>query len=72
MNVRSLVDHVVTIPALDLAVGFPEGESLGTEISTKFRRVRLRAELAAGGLELGRWWPDADDGYAVCLARPRR
>jgi len=69
MNVRSLRAQVVTIPALGLDVEFPPGETLGTEISTKFRRERVEAELAAAGLSLEAWWPDADDGYAVCLAR---
>ena len=68
MNVRSLVDQVVTIPEIDLVVEFPVGETLGTEISTKFRREGIQAELAAAGLTLGAWWPDADERYAVCLA----
>ncbi len=68
MNVRSLVDQVVTIPAIDLVVEFPVGETLGTEISTKFRREGIQAELAAAGLTLAAWWPDADERYAVCLA----
>ena len=68
MNVRSLVDQVVTIPAIDLAVEFRVGQTLGTEISTKFRREGIQAELAAAGLTLAAWWPDGDDRYAVCLA----
>jgi L-histidine N-alpha-methyltransferase len=70
MNVRSREHQVVTIPALGLAVEFREGETLGTEISTKFRREHVEAELSAAGLGLSRWWADADDAYAVCLARP--
>lgn len=69
MNVRSLVDQVVTIPALDLVVEFPVGETLGTQISTKFRREGVEAELGVAGLALAEWWTDADCGYAVCLAR---
>src|SRR5690606_26915504 len=47
--VRSLEDHVVTIPAVGLAVPFPRGATLRTQIATKFRRPVLESELAAGG-----------------------
>ncbi len=71
MNVRSLVDQVVSIPALELEVAFPEGETLGTEVSTKFRREGVRTELDTARLALAEWWTDADEAYAVCLARPK-
>jgi uncharacterized SAM-dependent methyltransferase len=38
---------------------FGDGEEMLTEISAKFCRYRLRAELAAAGLELAAWWTDA-------------
>ncbi|MGH9183027.1 MAG: L-histidine N(alpha)-methyltransferase, partial [Acidimicrobiales bacterium] len=59
MRLRSDGDQVVTLAALDgLRVSFADGEDLRTEVSAKFRRRRVAAELAAAGLELARWWTD--------------
>ena len=41
MRLRSRLDQVVHIRALDLAVHFDRGEELRTEISAKFRRAGL-------------------------------
>ena len=70
MAVRSLVRQTVTLRAIDLAVEFVEGESLRTEISTKFRRDGAERELRAAGLRLDAWWADEAGDYALCLARP--
>ncbi len=59
----------VHIAAIDLDVTFADGEELRTEISTKFRRQGVEAELAAVDLELVRWWTDAAGRYAVSLSR---
>ena len=48
MAVRSLEAQMVTLPAIDLVVGFDEGETLRTEISTKFTRPRLETDFAPG------------------------
>jgi len=40
-----------------------------TEISSKFRRAGVEADLAAVDLELVRWWTDTDGRYAVSLSR---
>jgi L-histidine N-alpha-methyltransferase len=69
MAVRSLEDQVVTIPALGFEAPFAAGEALCTEISTKFRRQGVEAELGAAGLQIVAWWTDAADDFAVCLAR---
>ena len=37
---------------------FVEGEELRTEVSAKFRRDRVAAELADAGFELTNWWTD--------------
>ena len=58
----------VRIDALDLEVGFAEGEHLRTEISSKFRRAGVVAELAAAGLELVEWWTDPDRDFALSLS----
>ncbi len=48
-------DQRVTIEELDLVVDFAAGERMRTEISAKFRRERLDAELADVGLESVAW-----------------
>jgi L-histidine N-alpha-methyltransferase len=59
----------VTIEALGLQVPFAAGEDLRTEISSKFTPERLRADLAAGGLELERLLTDDDRLYAIAICR---
>jgi L-histidine N-alpha-methyltransferase len=58
----------VTIADLDLRVDLAAGEEIHTEISAKFRRDRLSAELAGCGLEVRRWWTDPTEGFGVALA----
>ncbi|MEZ5143100.1 MAG: L-histidine N(alpha)-methyltransferase [Acidimicrobiales bacterium] len=48
----------VTVSELDLTISFADGEELRTEISAKFRRERVEAELADAGLRLDRWMTD--------------
>ena len=71
MRLRSRSPQSVTIADLDLEVTFAEGEELRTEISAKFRRSGLEAELHASGLELCGWWTDPAGDYALSLSRPR-
>ncbi|MEV7242450.1 L-histidine N(alpha)-methyltransferase [Streptomyces sp. NPDC093248] len=68
MRLRSRAAQTVKVPALDLAVDFAAGEEMRTEISAKFRRDGVAAELAATGLELTRWWTDAEDRFALSLS----
>lgn len=70
--VRSLDDQVVSIPALGLSVELAAGETIRTQVSTKFRREGAERELAGAGLRLDAWWTDAGDGFAVALARRAR
>jgi len=60
--VRSLEDQVVTIPALGLSVELAAGETIRTQVSTKFRREGVERELTTAGLRLDGWW--TDPGYA--------
>jgi L-histidine N-alpha-methyltransferase len=60
--------HSVTIPELEVVVPFASGEYLRFEISAKFRRVRLEAELRAAGLQVDAWWTDRNREFAVLLA----
>lgn len=68
MLLRSPREHVVTVRELGLQVPFGEGELMRTEISCKFRRERVQAELATAGMRMDRWWTDPDGDYGVTLA----
>ncbi|MDX3746800.1 L-histidine N(alpha)-methyltransferase [Streptomyces sp. AK08-02] len=71
MRLRSLVEQTVKIPALDLAVDFAAGEEMRTEVSAKFRKEGVRAELAVAGLETIRWWTDEQGRFALSLSTAR-
>lgn len=71
MRLRSTTDQVVSLPAVDLVVGFAAGEEVRTEISAKFRRSGVEAELSAAGLDLAQWWTDDDGDFAVSLSFTR-
>lgn len=70
MRLESLHDQVVHLRALDLEVRFAAGEQVRTEISAKFRRDVVAAELAAAGLELTHWLTDPAGDFALSLSRP--
>ncbi|MER3453201.1 MAG: L-histidine N(alpha)-methyltransferase [Acidimicrobiia bacterium] len=70
MRLRSLVDQVVTLPAIERRVHFAAGEEMRTEISAKFRRERVETELATAGLRVLRWWTDPAGDFAVSLSVP--
>ncbi|WP_406432692.1 L-histidine N(alpha)-methyltransferase [Streptomyces sp. NBC_00631] len=71
MRLRSRVAQTVKVPALDLAVDFAAGEELRTEVSAKFRREGVTAELARAGLELTNWWTDSQGRFALSLSVAR-
>ncbi|MET9779977.1 L-histidine N(alpha)-methyltransferase [Nocardiopsis alba] len=56
---------------LDLEVDFAEGEEMRTEISAKFRREGLSAELDRAGFDLAHWWTDPNGDFALGLATVR-
>jgi L-histidine Nalpha-methyltransferase len=68
MVLRSAREQEVVLEELYLKVSFAAGEEMRTEISAKFRRERVEAELAAAGLELQRWWPHESGDFALALA----
>jgi L-histidine N-alpha-methyltransferase len=68
MLLRSRRDQVVRIADLGLDVHFARGELMRTEISDKFRREGLTAELRAAGFDVRHWWTDCDGDYALVLA----
>ena len=69
IRLRSLVQQVVNIRALDLQVAFDAGEEMRTEISTKFARPGLEGIYKEAGLDLTDWWTDDEGLYALSLAR---
>ncbi|CAM5394960.1 MULTISPECIES: L-histidine N(alpha)-methyltransferase [Streptomyces] len=71
MRLRSRTAQTVKVPALDLAVHFAAGEEMRTEVSAKFRRDGVRAELSAAGLELAHWWTDGQGRFALSLSVAR-
>jgi L-histidine N-alpha-methyltransferase len=68
MLLRSDVDQRVRVADLDLEVEFAAGEEMRTEISDKFRRQGLQAELDSAGFELAHWWEDPDGAFALSLS----
>ncbi len=70
MWLRSRTAQTVKIRALDLTVEFDRDEEMRTEISVKFRREALIAELARAGFALREWWTDAAGRFALLLAVP--
>jgi L-histidine N-alpha-methyltransferase len=68
MRLRSTRDQHVRVAALDLDVAFASGEEMRTEISAKFRREGVEAELASAGLRLDRWMTDDNDDFALSLS----
>jgi L-histidine N-alpha-methyltransferase len=41
-----------------------------TEVSAKFRRERVAAELAAAGFALAGWWTDEKGRFGLSLSVP--
>ncbi len=70
MRLRAGSAQQVTVGDLDLAVSFAAGEELRTEISAKFRRAGIEAELAAAGMRMLRFWTDQDGDFGLTLAGP--
>jgi L-histidine N-alpha-methyltransferase len=71
MRLRATRASSVYIADLDLRVEFAAGEELRTEISAKFTRAHVEADLEASGLELERWFTDDEELFAVTMAQPR-
>jgi L-histidine N-alpha-methyltransferase len=70
MRLRSLQEQVVRLPAIDLVVTFAEGEEMRTEVSAKFRRDGVAAELAAAGFTMTHWWTDDQGRFGLSLSSP--
>jgi L-histidine N-alpha-methyltransferase len=70
MRLRTVGRQTVHLPAIDLTVSFDDGEELRTEISAKFRRQGVAAELTAAGFRPEHWWTDSQRRFGLTLAVP--
>lgn len=68
MHLRATADTVLRFDALDLEVPIAEGETIRTELSSKFTRAGADALFAKAGLRLERWDTDPT-GFALALLR---
>lgn len=68
MWLRSTRTQRVHVGALGLDADFDAGEEMLTEVSCKFRREVVTAELACAGLRLTHWWTDPDGDFGLSLA----
>jgi L-histidine Nalpha-methyltransferase len=71
MRLRAPEAQTATVPGLDVTVEFAAGEEMRTEISAKFRRAGVEAELAGAGLALTEWWTDPAGDFALSLSIPQ-
>ena len=70
MRLRSAERQQVRLPAIGLTVSFAAGEEMRTEVSAKFRREGVQAELAAAGLTMTSWWTDEESRFGLSLSVP--
>jgi L-histidine Nalpha-methyltransferase len=70
MRLRSLAEQTVQVPGIGLTVTFAEGEEMRTEVSAKFRRAGVAAELAAAGFAMQSWWTDSAAQFGLSLSVP--
>jgi L-histidine N-alpha-methyltransferase len=69
MHLRADRAMSVLVPQIGLEIEFAAGEELSTEISAKFRREGVEAELDKAGFSPGAWWTDSADRFALSLWR---
>jgi len=70
MRLRSITAQTVRVPDLRLTVEFAEGEQMRTEVSAKFHRDGVAAELAGAGLAMRSWWTDEAAQFGLSLSVP--
>jgi L-histidine N-alpha-methyltransferase len=68
MWLRANGSQRVTIADIGLTVDFADGEEMLTEVSCKFTRAGVAAELAAAGLTRTHWWTDPAGDFGLSLA----
>jgi L-histidine N-alpha-methyltransferase len=70
MRLRAASAQSVLVRDLGLTVGFAAGEEMRTEVSAKFRKAGVAAELAVAGLAVRSWWTDPGRQFGLSLAVP--
>ncbi len=70
MRLRALRAMTVRVAAIDLTVDFVDDEEMRTEISAKFRRESLSAEMATIGFGPLGWWTDQAGRFALSMWQP--
>jgi L-histidine N-alpha-methyltransferase len=70
MRLCSAEDQAVHLPGIGLTVRFAAGEQLRTEVSGKFRRDGVAAELDTAGFTMRSWWTDEQGRFALSLSVP--
>jgi L-histidine N-alpha-methyltransferase len=65
---NTLEAHTVHIAELEVDFELAEGERLRVEVSSKFRREGIQAELGHAGLRVTAWWTDEASRFALLLA----
>ena len=71
MRLRANGAQSVRVDGADLELTFADGEEIRTEISAKFTREAVAAELHAAGLELDEFFTDAGGLFGLAFASPR-
>lgn len=69
MRLRARRDLRLHFRDLDLTVALRRGEDIRTEISAKFDRDTLRAELRSAGFVDAGWWTDSRNWFSLSLWR---
>jgi L-histidine N-alpha-methyltransferase len=70
MRLQAASRQSVRVGDLNLTVQFAAGEEMRTEVSAKFRKAGIAAELAAAGMAMRSWWTDPDGQFGLSLAVP--
>jgi len=71
LRLRATESAKVTFFEIALDVILQAGEEIRTEISARFRRSGIEAELADASVDLDSWWTDPENRFALSLARAR-
>ena len=71
MRLRARSEQHVRIPGAGLELTIAAGESIRTEVSTKFTLDVLARDLAAAGMELEDFFTDPAGMFGLTLAAPR-
>lgn len=69
MHLVSTAPQRITIPGAG-TFSIDEGETIRTEISSKYDRATLESLLRRAGLSVERWATDPEDRFAILLAKP--